>query len=138
MTQQSTVQDVGSLIDKLAAKLSVPASHLWTILVRQAEIVSVTQWVWVVVWLIVAALAGVGFRRLVAKLVTQRAEQAARSGYIEDTSDARAFLTVLSWAVPVVLVAIAITLAVQAIKMHLNPEYYAIQDILDAIKPSSK
>lgn len=33
---QSMTQDIGSLIDKLAAKLSVPAAHLWEVLTRQA------------------------------------------------------------------------------------------------------
>jgi hypothetical protein len=63
--QTATSTDWTALVDKLAAKLSVPAAHLWSVLVRQARVDTISAGIWCVIAVVlVAYLATRGQRRL--------------------------------------------------------------------------
>ena len=118
MQTQSTVQDVGSLIDKLAEKLSIPAAHLWSVLVRQAYVTLWQDVLFVVVFAVLAA-----FGALLWHKSNTFADADARFGSRMLVIIGSALLLILSLACISEIITVA-----------LNPEYYALQQVLDVIK----
>ncbi len=115
---QSTVQAVGSLIDKLAEKLSVPAAHLWSILLRQAQVVF-WQDVFQSVVLLLPITAGIG---------TWRVTKAW-----EDDDPKFVFRTVGVIVAGITFIALCANVT-EMISLALNPEYYAVHEVLSAIR----
>lgn len=110
--------DLNQAIETLAAKLAVPAELIWKALHAQAQI-EAWQWMaWGAVW---AALAAIGISFC---FVITRHDQSAR----EEEGIPRATIiagiglifTFVCWA--------------NAITPFLNPDYWALQDILRSIK----
>ena len=108
------------VIDALAAKLAVPASQLWAVLIRQVPVEVGKD----VVWLLVCAVAIYGCIRVWRFL-------AAAGTYRYD--EAKMGMVLVS-----VVVAIAVTLslysAITDIGYLFNPQYFALNEILSALK----
>ncbi|MED2979507.1 hypothetical protein P4284_22870 [Bacillus swezeyi] len=111
-------------IDKLAAKLGVAAEHVYGILVKQQIVNGV---ICVVSTIVILALLGIALLKLIRK-------------GIEHQKTLRSFYT-SPYTIVAVLVGIALALVVIVsffvipigINQIINPEYYAIKEILDTI-----
>lgn len=130
----STADQINSVIDHLADKLSVPAGHLWTILVRQSY---VSGWMHVLsAFAELCVLAGIvwGVRFCYKQYTHERDTQK------KDFADLCQPGT--AWMIGVIGLSIATLVigggilghASDAIGQFTNPQYYAIQSILSALK----
>lgn len=127
--QAATVtQEVGALIDKLAAKLSVPAAHLWQILVKQAQVEAAFAALWIVAY---AVLLYVTWAVLRPKLA---AWKAADKSYLSDREVGWMFFVLGAVAFTCVGGGFAIAGAKNILVYLLNPEYAALQQIVAALK----
>ena len=118
MQTQSVVQDVGSLIDKLAEKLSIPAAHLWSVLIRQAYVTLWQDALLVMVFVVLAAFGTLLWRK--------------SNTFADD--DARFGSRILVIIGSALLLILSLACIREIITVVLNPEYYALQQILDTIK----
>ncbi|HBU90249.1 hypothetical protein FO510_05435 [Bacillus pumilus] len=107
-------------IDKLAAKLGVAAEHVYGVLVKQAVVGGGVSIGASLVLLLIA---------IVIPILCMR-EAKRRKGVIPD-----GLAIAFGWCVfiSVFLLILACILGVNGIKAVLNPEYYAIIEILDTI-----
>lgn len=113
-------QDIGTLIDKLAAKLSVPAAQLWGILVKQAGIDAIKSVAWTVFFAVVVwAILGHGRRQVHA---WAEEEPAAAPLWLFWGLMLIASIAMVGWNVS------------HALNGYLNPEFVALQYILDAAR----
>ena len=111
-------------IDKLAAKLGVAAEHVYGVLVKQAFANGVTDAIIGAVFLMIAVVAGVIITRVTIK------------SYDSDFGDWD-----IEWGLLVIVVGLLVILPgvfgiyviTEGIKALINPEYYAIKEILDTI-----
>lgn len=108
-------QAVNDVIDHLAAKLSVPTAHLWEVLIRQQRI-DVIQCV------VFLALFGVGVRVWF------------RAFWGKKRSDDQLLGMIFSGGFLGILSIIGIIWTFTAVGELLNPEYYALKEILSALR----
>lgn len=113
--------DWGAVIDKLAAKLSVPAAELWTVLVAQGRIDALVAAAWMATAVAVALWLVTTGRR--------RAAEIAASNHFDGD-----MIWVPWWAAMIGSV-IALCAFVPTILTGLfNPRFLALKYILDAAK----
>lgn len=107
-------------IDKLAAKLGVAAEHVYGVLVKQAVVSGSVSIGASLVLLLIA---------IVIPILCMR-EAKRRKGIISD-----GLAIAFGWGVfaAVFMLIISLVTGVIGIKAVLNPEYYAIKEILDTI-----
>ncbi|MED1742053.1 hypothetical protein P4U97_21585 [Bacillus swezeyi] len=111
-------------IDKLAAKLGVAAEHVYGVLVKQAFASGVTDSIIGFVFLMIAVIAGVIITKVTIKIYGER--------YCN--WDCEWFFVVLAVGLLVILPGVfGIYAITEGIKALINPEYYAIKEILDTI-----
>ncbi|MCD2370933.1 hypothetical protein LQ247_20175 [Bacillus sp. BS3(2021)] len=111
-------------IDKLAAKLGVAADHVYGVLVKQAFASGVTDLIIGFVFLMIAVIAGVIITKVTIKIYGER--------YCN--WDCEWFFVVLAVSLLVILPGVfGIYAITEGIKALINPEYYAIKEILDTI-----
>ncbi len=113
-------QNINAVIDHLAAKLSVPTAHLWGVLQRQVIVDAMQCGIF-------AALLGVSF----GLFLSRRAKVHAWAA--EESFDGGLGLT-FYYAGTVASLAGGMLLLVAALGRVMNPEYYALSDILSALK----
>lgn len=108
-----TNQKIAELIDQLAKSLGVAADHVWQVLVYQQYIDGIKQ---MIIYGVIFCVALVGFLKCL-RLVREEEE---------------------FWIIGCVLFGLAVVMTfcefVSSIGLLINPEYYAIQEILDALK----
>lgn len=109
-------QNVNDVIDHLATKLAVPTAHLWAVLIRQQRIDVIEC----AIFLPLVALAVWGYVRLWKK-------------YHDDDDYAIGFF-IGGIALAIVMV-IAVGWILTAVGEVANPEYYALKEVLSALKP---
>jgi hypothetical protein len=118
---------VQTAIDALAAKLAVPVAHLWDVLVMQARIEAWTS----LVWLPLVGAAWFAWWRVLAwarKNHTESQDRFSDWGII-------ATLVGLVGAIALTVSSVqALALAAGSIGYLINPEYYAVKQILGALK----
>lgn len=111
-------------IDKLAAKLGVAAEHVYGVLVKQAFASGVTDSIIGFIFLMIAVIAGVIITKVTIKIYGER--------YCN--WDCEWFFVVLAVGLLVILPGVfGIYAITEGIKALINPEYYAIKEILDTI-----
>ncbi|ATH93343.1 hypothetical protein ACH95_00840 [Bacillus glycinifermentans] len=111
-------------IDKLAAKLGVAAEHVYGVLVKQAFATGVTDSIIGFVFLMIAVIAGVIITKMTIKMYGER----------HCNWDYEWFFVALTFGLSVVLPGgFGIYAITEGIKGLINPEYYAIKEILDTI-----
>ena len=111
-------------IDKLAAKLGVAAEHVYGVLVKQAFATGVTDSIIGFVFLMIAVIAGVIITKMTIKMYGER----------HCNWDYEWFFVVLAVGFLVVPPGgFGIYAITEGIKALINPEYYAIKEILDTI-----
>lgn len=118
------------IIDKLAAKLSVPAAHLWEILVRQARIEAALS----AFWIIFGVVAVITFLRIRVRMVAW-AEEKDENGYaVRDDEFVMAGYWVCGGIATAVCLIVALSNVGPLVSYLFNPDYYALQQIIGALK----
>lgn len=120
MTQS---QEVLSRLDALAAKLGVAASHLWAVLVRQAYVEAAGTALFVAMIVALTYVAVRVFRYGRAK--------EWYSGFDNESACIGTAVACLGLGVCWVIALVQIVCSAQNI---LNPEYFALSKILEAVK----
>lgn len=118
-------QNVNDVIDHLAAKLSIPASHLWSVLVRQQRYEVLSGIIWSVAW----ALGAIAVWRLRARIEAWVQE----GGSYSDREIALCFYYGARVAVIVVAFLVLAVNVNSIMGMLYNPEYYALKALLSAV-----
>lgn len=113
-------QELINRLDALAAKLGTTGDYLWSVLVKQAYIVGATDFIWVVFYAGAAyALYRVGnYFRATA-----------------ETKDEGAFWVpaIISWIATVGMVIGVFYNAIEGLQYLINPQYYALHEVLQAL-----
>lgn len=107
-------------IDKLAAKLGVAAEHVYGVLVKQAVVEGATKLGVAFIFALVAVVISIIIVRVLKRT---------------DNKVTNEIFDGIVWGIiiGVVLLVLSIIIASSGIKAVLNPEYYAIKEILDTI-----
>ena len=129
MMQSQVVQDVGSLIDKLAAKLAVPAAQLWEILTRQAKVAGLTSLLWAAAWFVLAIVLAKQWER--AKRSDAQFEALRKEGKAYGEPPSTSLFVVIG---TILLTGIGLFWLTAAIQRLVNPQFYALKYVLDALK----
>lgn len=114
--------NVNAVLDALAARLSVPATHLWQVLLRQA---AVEFWVSLIGSLLALAVLSV--------FVYWAAKIGRREGGWEEGSIEKILVFACGTASLVVFIASLVT-TWGSVAGLMNPEYYALKEIFGALK----
>ena len=114
------VEKLGAGVEALATSMQVPAAHVYEILVRQAVVVGLTELLW--------TLGG--------GIIAYASSRIVRKGIKLYRNDDEAFIPCFIFGgagtfMGFILVGISIT---NAIRCLVNPEYYAIKEILKVLQ----
>lgn len=119
------MQGVNDVIDHLAAKLSVPAAHLWAVLIRQAQAEALSDAILTALSVAFIVVALMNVRRLIA-ICAER-----------DAEEVHVAVAITTLVIGGILFAVAIVGALvmtnELIQLAYNPEYYAVSKILSAL-----
>lgn len=108
--------NVNQILDALAARLGTPAAHLWAVLMRQAQVEFWTQAVeTALLWLLL--------------IVAVRFVKARWVEWDELQVIAPIFVGILG-----LVTLIASAVAIEKVGYLINPEYYALREVLGAFK----
>lgn len=113
-------QELLKRLDLLAEKLGTTGAHLWLVMVRQAKITAIEDLIYGLLFL---ALTFGGYR--LAKFFLAHCEDWDVGGYVG---------LVLSWIASAIAFLVGIGYLYAAIPEMLNPEFWALQQILDKLK----
>ena len=143
------MQDVIQLLEQLANKLGVAVEYLWTTLVRQQIAEGVTDVICAVGWLGVMIFA-ISITPCFAKFAGDKYEALRRdrlenhtgfngSAYVSSyREDCWHFIATVGPIAAVIIGALAgiftVTCLSCGIQQLINPDYFALQEILDTIK----
>jgi uncharacterized membrane protein YraQ (UPF0718 family) len=131
---QELSKEVLTRLDAIAAKLGVAAGEVWRILLKQAFVESVVQ---VVVGVLLAITAAIVVKWFYSRVL---ADQAFNANIKEEHSYDyyRAKRDPAGWVTGMVLCSIAglvaIGVAISGILGVMNPEYYALRELLSVLK----
>ena len=129
VTQREVYNDVKQVIKQLAEGFSTTSEHVYVILVRQAIVKGVTAGLFFVLLCVLLTI----HVTKVFKYATGKIEEYKNSEYYRDYDGWRA----LQW-VPLILLSLGIFaycfFMPEILTMIINPEYYAIQEILELLK----
>lgn len=127
--KEKAFEKVTEYIDSIAAKMGVAAEHVYGILIRQQIAEGVADIITAVLILIVGYIVCKYF----TKLTRGKAARAKEKWITDIDDDIVVFLRYAVWVVYFVLAIIAVCTVPGAITKLINPEYYAIKEILDAL-----
>lgn len=120
------------LMEQLAQKLGTTSEYLWSILLRQAPIDATLT----LCYLIFTLLFGIALYTVHRRLMEEKKE----GGYTEtrySKYEESAIIPMVIATVCLLLMCVgAIFVFPNMINGYFNPEYWALQQILDAMKPS--
>lgn len=125
---EKVIENVTEYIDVMAAKLGVAAEHVYEVLVRQQFIDGITYLVMFSLFLLLTIFLG---------FATVRFFKLGEETDDRDKQELFAFITVCFGIATLILLFIAgfclLFNVPGAVKQLINPEYYAIKEILDTI-----
>jgi len=122
MTQEAT-----KILQELANALGVNIHHLWKTLLKQAQIQIILNSMYLVAFATLATLYISKFRFMINKIIEHKPEQYENfSGWI--------FPLVIGAITLVICFIISIDFIGEIITCLLNPDYWALQQILGAVK----
>lgn len=122
MTQ--TFEAAKPALDSLAAKLGVAAGHMWAVLVRQAYVDAFSNLVFMAIIAVMWFYAIKGYARY------RKLDSRVREDVFEDWIFAFVFGGIIFGILTIAAVA-ALFISIGEL---VNPEYYAIKTVLDALK----
>lgn len=120
-------KELFSRLDAFASKLGVAASHLWGVLTKQAYLEGISDFIWCGICLFIFGMLIWYTKRLYA--FHQREEKI-------DTSYAGSWLcgTFLMFIPDTIALSTGIQFLTSAIRHICNPEFYALQLLIDTVK----
>lgn len=127
--QKVMIEKVSGAISILSERLSVGAGHIWYVLTKQGLAEGAADLVYALIALVVLVVSYKGIRWCI-----NAADE--KDGEGNDKIDADNLIPLLLTSGAVFLIAgivMAINLA-EGVKLLVNPEYYALQTVLDTIK----
>lgn len=116
---------IGGFIDELAKQLGVAAEHVYEILVRQQYVDGIGMLVKSGIWIVLFLVVWIAMTKLFYKK-WDRIEDDAQFGI--------GMLSLVLGIVTVIMTFIIIGDVTLGIKKLLNPEYYALEDIMQFIQ----
>jgi uncharacterized membrane protein YqgA involved in biofilm formation len=114
------------LLKDLAAKLGTTADHLWSVLIRQAYVSFFCD---LLLYFLIGGLIGIAYK--LAKRLASSADEMAHKGE-DDTLQVAGLI--VTGIVTIILLLYAITNVGDTITKIANPEYWALQQVLDTVK----
>lgn len=143
------MEQVLTLLEGMASKLGVAVEHLWEVLVRQQQTQGITDLIWAgidIVIIICLAIFGTKLIKYVREQYAAEKEARLSGGYTDYcnrniSSDKEDWLKIFMWLIPifgglfVIIAACSFALNLElGIQKLLNPEYFALKELLDTIK----
>jgi len=123
------------LLEELAQRLQTTVEHLWSVLIRQAYVGTITYIPWLVVCVILLVAGRRLFRHtfpLWKDLMGTPSDE--RTWQEDEWFQYHSFVLAVSIAMVVGAVVIAATVSSHALVRLLNPEYWALQQVLRAVQ----
>jgi len=121
---------LGGFIDELAKQLGVAATHVYEVLVKQQFVDGISLLVKAGIWIAVLILVWTLMNKLIFKRWSMYGDP---HGY-DDTQFALGILTVFVVIGSLIIGWCVVDWITLGIKKLLNPEYYALEDIMTFIK----
>jgi hypothetical protein len=124
---------INSVIDKLAEKLGMATNAIYPYLVKQAAVNGITD----IVLCIVAVLFTIGFIFGVKKAYFTKDKDGKTwyySKYEDDEEFGIILITIILAILQVILLFCLVGWICDAITAFMNPEYYALRDLLNMLK----
>lgn len=133
VARPSVAAQINDVIDHLADKLRVPVSHLYGVLVQQGRASGIVD---LVTSLLLATIVGgcLTCAYLAYRRAADSATNADRDYYRSGWTDSRVTTLILGLVGATLLTIILIFTLRDAILELMNPEFYAIQTILGALR----
>lgn len=127
--KEQAFQKVTEYIDAMAVKLGVAAEHVYEILVRQQYVEGITVLIGCLLFVVVSLFIA----RKTTELTSVKREE-RKGKYVSEISEDLALVAyVLSWTVFFIALLVSVFAVPDCIAQFINPEYYAIKEILDTI-----
>ncbi|AXQ67866.1 hypothetical protein KIOSHI_250 [Bacillus phage Kioshi] len=121
---------LGGFIDELAKQLGVAATHVYEVLVKQQFVEGISLLVKAGVWIGILILVWT----LMNKLIFKRWGKYEDPHGYDDTQFALGILTVFVVIISAIIGYKIVDWATLGIKMLLNPEYYALDTLMEFVK----
>jgi len=118
-------KDTLDFLKDLAAKLGTTADHLWAVMIRQARVSFFCD---LLLYLLIGGLLGVAYK--LAKRLANAAD--GKASYEDDTMQVTGLIVIV--IIAVVLVLYAVFNIQDTVTKIANPEYWALQHILETAK----
>ena len=113
-------QEILKRLDALADKLGTTAAYLWAVLIRQAKIEAITDILWIV--LVIGIVYGV---------VRWTINYYTRHDELMDGEPKEGIPLVVAWIIGAICIGFGIACLFELPTLILNPEYWALQQILN-------
>jgi hypothetical protein len=127
--KEKAFQKATEYIDAIAAKLGVAAEHVYGILVRQQYVEGITTILGCLTFVAVMFFIS----RKITDLTKSTRESAKKKSFTEISEDLAHVVLVLGWIAFFFALIFASFAIPDSVAKLINPEYYAIKEILDAI-----
>jgi uncharacterized protein YqhQ len=128
--KEKAFDKVTAYIDALAQKLGVAAEHVYITLIRQQYVEGITS--------IIACLFAIGVTFYIAKKTTELTKnkrEAAKEKWITSMSEDLAPVAVaVTWVLFFISLIVTMFVIPGSVSQLINPEYYAIKEILNSLK----
>ena len=131
------------LVEQLATKLGVAAEYLWAVLVKQQYVDGIADIILVVFGIAVMIVLIIGAPKLTAKYLNEytqlRDDRLKNRGYsfssIEEDhcKEMYEIIPYLAFTIGLCVFIFTLCFVVSGVKQVINPEYYALKEVLDTI-----
>lgn len=121
------MEPVAKILEQLATQLGTTVQYLWGVLIKQAQIVIIQD-------AVLIGLAMVFFlftKRVHSYLKKFHDERKKENGYLDFNGWLAALI--VYWGIWIVLIFITINIASELVTAALNPEYWALEQILSKL-----
>lgn len=127
-------QEMFKRLDILGEKLGVTANHLWAVLVRQAYAEALGNLV-IVAGLLVGIVIAVRYVKWFSKQPFEQDQEYKCIRARSDKQTAQLIAAIFAGIGAVVAAVAVVSLLYYAVLALYNPEYFALQKLLEALKP---
>lgn len=129
----NAAQQVIAVLQYLAHALSPLARQVWGIYVRQQVVYAINDLITQAFWIIVSVTALVIVGRWVGRYLRYR--EKGNPDAFEDQGTAVAVVSGIVGTLAIIALLVALTSIGPDVARLLNPQYYALQELIHALKP---
>ena len=116
---------VTELLEQLATTLGTTVEYLWGVLIKQQYIEAYVMLIWAIVLLICSVIGYIATKKIAVKLDEEKDPY--------DVCSERQVAWNIGLPIIVIIILMSIDLFIKTIQLIYNPEYYALQDILQLL-----